>query len=383
MDLYQEEIYNRANVNVSVIVHDNIKDVIIKNLENNMTDKNIIINNYNYNDITKINNIPKDNVNDEEKGILSLWLKKIKVVSSVIILCVDWQHIYSQQNTQSNSKDNILKENKNTERKGSYIRKESIINEGIHKMGDMNCYDKIHGYGNVDNYGNIDNNINIDKYSNVNNYNNTDGYNNNIDDYNNNTDGYNNNIDGYNNNIDGYNNNIDGYNNNTNDYNNNTNDYNNNTDDYNNNTDDYNKPNSSSNIYNFHNMNNSYGDINMDDNNFCFVQNEEYMNKINKELLNRIEEINKIILKRKKVCKIILLVILPENTKNTEDYIKHISLLNCENISAIFITLGLKEIHNKIKKLDNLLKDCVTTFFKQYIITYERKSNINLKKHIF
>ncbi|ETW18847.1 hypothetical protein PFFVO_02239 [Plasmodium falciparum Vietnam Oak-Knoll (FVO)] len=207
MDLYQEEIYNRANVNVSVIVHDNIKDVIIKNLENNMTDKNIIINNYNYNDITKINNIPKDNVNDEEKGILSLWLKKIKVVSSVIILCVDWQHIYSQQNTQSNSKDNILKENKNTERKGSYIRKESIINEGIHKMGDMNCYDKIHGYGNVDNYGNIDNNINIDKYSNVNNYNNTDGYNNNIDGYNNNIDGYNNNIDGYNNNIDGYNNN--------------------------------------------------------------------------------------------------------------------------------------------------------------------------------
>ncbi|KYO00874.1 putative membrane protein [Plasmodium gaboni] len=329
MDLYQEEIYNRANINVSVIVHDNIKDVIIKNLENNMTDKNIIINNYNYNDIIKINNIQNDNIKDEEKGILSLWLKKIKVVSSVIILCVDWQHIYSQHKIQSNSKDTIESENKNNERRGSsyYIDKEGIINEGIYNMGDMNCYDNINNYITPNSFNNVDNYNIPNNFNNVDNYNNPNSFNN-IDNYNN------------------------------------PNSFNN--------IDNYSNPNS------FNNMNNSCEDLNMDDNKLCYVQNEEYMNKINKELLNRIEEINKIILKRKKVCKIILLVILPENTKNTEDYIKHISMLNCENISAIFITLGLKEIHNKIKKLDNLLKDCVTTFFKQYIINYERKSNINL-----
>ncbi|SBS82632.1 hypothetical protein PMALA_004070 [Plasmodium malariae] len=276
MELYNEEIYDRANINVAVIVNDNIRETIIKNLQNDMKNKNVTINSYNYNNINKINNFTNNSFIPEKKCCIlqQAWLRKIKIVSSVIIFCVDWQNIINDVDNYIDFRDIDDTHNetngKNEENKNTLI---DSLNGDILDMENLRR-----------------NNVNADSV----------------------------------------------------------------------NEDEIKKKKKKL-------------------SNYACVQNVEFMNDVNNELIKRIEEINTIIMERKKNCKIILLVILPENTQNTEEYIKYISLLNSRNISAIFITLGLKEIHNKIKKLENLLKDCVNSFFKQYIVSYESKSAKNMQ----
>ncbi|SCM22653.1 conserved Plasmodium protein, unknown function [Plasmodium chabaudi chabaudi] len=290
MELYEEEIYEKASINVTIIVNDDIKDIIIKNLNNNMNNDSININSYNYNNIDKINYFSK---NSEQSGksdnILTTWLKKIKSTSSAIIFCVDWQNIINEKNESSNNNNDV-----------EFDKRENIdYKNGVEYQEDPN---------------------NDKHYLNVSGLSGEAG-----NPFENNNDEYYNSYNGDNT--------------------------------LNSRTEDREEK--------------SKTDIN-------FIHNEEYMKVMSNDLIKKIEEINTVIMKRKKLCKIILLVILPENTKTTEEYIKYISFLNSQNISAIFITLGLKEIHNKIMKLQNLLKDCINSFFKQYIISYESKSGKNV-----
>ncbi|CDU17140.1 conserved Plasmodium protein, unknown function [Plasmodium yoelii] len=291
MELYEDEVYEKANINVTIIVNDEIKDIIIKNLNNNMNNDNININSYNYNNINKINNFLN---NSEQSGksdnILTTWLKKIKNTSSAIIFCVDWQNIINEKNDNNNN-DVEVNKRENIDYKNGVECEEDPNND--------KQYLNVHGLSDepVNTYNPFENSSNeyYNSYSGDNTINNR--------------------------------------------------------------TEDKEEK--------------SKSDIN-------FIHNEKYMKEISNGLIKKIEEINTIIMKRKKLCKIILLVVLPENTKSTEEYIKYISFLNSQNISAIFITLGLKEIHNKIMKLQNLLKDCINSFFKQYIISYESKSGKNV-----
>ncbi|KMZ94393.1 hypothetical protein PVMG_01751 [Plasmodium vivax Mauritania I] len=258
MELYDEEIYDRASVNVSVILNDDIKEEIIENLRHNMKDRNVKISSYDYGSIHKINCCAGEAADGGEGGgghamLMHAWLKKMKVASSVVIFCVDWQGIANEGGEdgvsagEGSAGEGPSGEGPSLESTGQvYAVQEAPIQPG-----------------------------------------------------------------------------------------------------------DPQPPRA------------------------C-VQNAAFMSQVNKDLMERIEEINAIIMRRKKICKIVVLVILPENTQNTEQYIKYISLLNSKNISAIFITLGLKEIHNKIKKLENLLRDCINAFFKQHIITFESKAGQNI-----
>ncbi|GAW79616.1 hypothetical protein, conserved [Plasmodium gonderi] len=275
MELYDEEIYDRASVNVSVILNDDIKEEIIENLKYNMKHRNVKISSYNYSNIHKINCYKKESVDDRVEGcnnnamLMNSWLKKMKIVSSVVIFCVDWQDIINEDSDVVP----VSPWGSDCERNGN--------------GSDQMClHDVSSGQVNRSQTSPSDSGL-------------------------------------------------------------------------------------------MEVQPREHKEIKYSKERKC-VQNTDFMKKVNKDLLERIEEINTIIMKRKKICKIIVLVILPENTQNTEEYVKYISMLNSKNISAIFITLGLKEIHNKIKKLENLLKDCINSFFKQYIISFERKSGQNI-----
>ncbi|ANQ06786.1 Uncharacterized protein PCOAH_00010090 [Plasmodium coatneyi] len=259
MELYDEEIYERASVNVSVILNDDIKEEIIENLKQNMKDRNVKISSYDYGRIHKINSCASEGADGgEEEGGHSMlmhdWLKKMKVASSVVIFCVDWQGIANE-----GGEDREIPTGNNP--------------TGNNPTGEIPTGDS----------PSLENPNQVDPS----------------------------------------------------------------------------QPGEPQFTY-------------------PCVQNAAFMSQVNKDLMERIEEINAIIMRRKKICKIIVLVILPENTQNTEEYIKYISQLNSKNISAIFITLGLKEIHNKIRKLENLLRDCINAFFKQHIVSFERKSGQNI-----
>ncbi|KJP89511.1 hypothetical protein AK88_00722 [Plasmodium fragile] len=248
MDLHDQEIYERASVNVSVILNDDIKEEIIENLKQNMKDRNVKISSYDYDSIYKINSFASEVADGGEGGgghamLMNPWLQKMKVATSVVIFCVDWQGIANE---------------------------EGQDRDPTGESPSVEVPDQVDP-------------VQVDPVQS--------------------------------------------------------------------------------------------GESELVR---ACVQNAAFMSQVNKDLMKRIEEINTIIMKRKKICKIIVLVILPENTQNTEQYIKYISLLNSKNISAIFITLGLKEIHNKIKKLENLLRDCINAFFKEHIISFERKSGQNI-----
>ncbi|EUD64311.1 hypothetical protein C922_05303 [Plasmodium inui San Antonio 1] len=258
MELYDEEIYDRASVNISVILNDDIKEEITENLKQNMKERNVKISSYDYGSIHKINSWASEAADggEGEGGhamLMHAWLKKMKVASSVVIFCVDWQ---------------------------------GIVNEGAEDRGSSGESPTVEGSTRECPTGES---LPLESPSQVDPF----------------------------------------------------------------------QPGESHLTH-------------------ACVQNASFMSQVNKDLMDQIEEINAIIMRRKKICKIVVLVILPENTQNTEPYIKYISLLNSKNISAIFITLGLKEIHNKIKKLENLLRDCINAFFKQHIISFERKSGQNI-----
>ncbi|CAA9990269.1 conserved Plasmodium protein, unknown function [Plasmodium knowlesi strain H] len=276
MELHDEEIYERASVNLSVILNDDIKEEIIENLRQNMKDRNVKISSYDYGSIHKINYCASEVADGDERGgghamLMHGWLKKMKVASSVVIFCVDWQGIANE-----GAEDrNLTAENLPTGGSSQEIPTATNPSGNTPLLGESPTGEN-YPLG-------------------------------------------------------------------------------------------------------------SPRQAQPEPTRAC-VQNAAFMNQVNKDLMERIEEINAIIMRRKKICKIVVLVILPENTQNTEEYIKYISLLNSKNISAIFITLGLKEIHNKIRKLENLLRDCINAFFKQHIISFERKSGqsiLNFFKYNF
>ncbi|GAB65105.1 hypothetical protein PCYB_051230 [Plasmodium cynomolgi strain B] len=267
MELYEEEIYDRASVNVSVILNDDIKEEIVENLKQNMKDRNVKISSYDYGSIHKINSYASEGEGGHAM-LMHSWLKKMKVASSVVIFCVDWQGIANEggEDRGSTGESPTVEGSNRESPTGESPNGESRTGES--RTGES---PSLESPGQVDPF----------------------------------------------------------------------------------------QP----------------GEPQLSR---ACVQNAAFMSQVNKDLMDRIEEINAIIMRRKKICKIVVLVILPENTQNTEQYIKYISLLNSKNISAIFITLGLKEIHNKIKKLENLLRDCINAFFKQHIISFERKSGQNI-----
>ncbi|SBT31970.1 conserved Plasmodium protein, unknown function [Plasmodium ovale wallikeri] len=322
MDLYEEEIYDRANINITVIVNDNIKEAIIKNLKNNMKDKNVNINSYNYNNIHGINSFTNDFEKVCEGSImLQGWLKKVKMTSSVIIFCIDWQNIIYESNYENEfgKKEcaDELSNGKYEQRGGDNLREVYVsgLNGDTTKSYFACKDDSNEGYldGVNPHEGNLSEIIPDEDKQNI----------------------------------------------------------------Y------FPNSNMDQTHHGMPEVDSQNEQIEEEKKRKIFLQypcikNAQYMKEINSNLIRRIEEINEVIMKRKKICKIIVLVILPENAKNTEEYIKYISFLNSQNISAIFITLGLREIHNKIKKLENLLTDCINSFFKQYLISYENKSSKNM-----